>query len=101
MQGGKRGRAATDLAAVPFDLYPWDGTVDPARPLTAFQESLTAAALPNGGRLLDVRPHWHWDGRLTFPVYVRVSRASGEANEQTVLFRTLLHRSLALAQAGG
>lgn len=69
--------------------------VDPAQPLTSFQESLLASVLPKGGRILKVRPHRHWDGRLTFPLYVRVgggrsqpaSAAEAADGEQTVLLR--------------
>ncbi|MBI3970739.1 MAG: aminoglycoside phosphotransferase family protein [Chloroflexi bacterium] len=78
-----------DLEPFPvlYDQYPWDGSVDPARLLSAYQEALVVSAFPGGARVLDVRPYQRWDGRLTFPVFVRVQhvgRARREDAEGTV-----------------
>jgi len=79
---------------IPYDQYPWDGSVDLAQPISKFQEALVKSAFPEGARVLDVRPCRRWDGRLTFPVFVRVQHAGrtrdegAESNaEDTVLLR--------------
>jgi aminoglycoside phosphotransferase len=82
---------AADHQAIPlvFDQYSWDGTVDPARPLSRFQEGLILSALPNGARIVQARPYTRWDGRSTFPLFVRVRLAN---REDTVLLRMARHR---------
>ena len=77
-----------------YDQYPWDGSVDPAQPISHFQEALVRSAFPDGVRVLEVRPYRRWDGRLTFPVFVRISHPgradggdAGGSVEETVVLR--------------
>src|SRR5262245_53021477 len=69
----------------PFDQHvPWDAAVDPARPLSPFQEAVVLSAFPAGARVVDARAtprHYKPD---SFPVRVRVAAGDGE---RTVMLR--------------
>jgi aminoglycoside phosphotransferase len=75
--------AARKRVPVPFDQYvPWDGVVDPGRPLTSFQAAFVAACFPSE-HLVDARPSARYFGP-GHPIWLRLL---GPAGERTVLLR--------------
>jgi hypothetical protein len=69
---------------IPFDQYhPWQGQIDPERPLTAFQQAFVLSAFPRAARVVDATPTPRYFGPGS-PIRVRVR---GRAGETLVLLR--------------
>ena len=69
---------ARTAVPIPFDQYhPWQGAIDPERPLTPFQHRFVLSAFPRGARVVDAEPTRRYYG-LGFPLRVRVVSPAGE-----------------------